>query len=101
MGVAGGLVPSPSALVVLLSAIALGRTIFGVILVIAYGAGMAATLTLAGILLVRVRDRYAARLRAGRATSALRRWSRVAPFATASLVIVVGLGLAVRSLSLV
>lgn len=33
MGVAGGLVPSPSALVVLLSAIARGRTVFGVILV--------------------------------------------------------------------
>ena len=101
MGVAGGLVPSPSALVVLLSAIALGRTIFGVILVIAYGAGMAATLTLAGILLVRVRDRYAGRLAAGRGTKALRRWRRIAPFATASLVIIVGLGLALRSLSLV
>lgn len=38
---AGGLVPSPSALVVLLAAIALGRTIFGVALVLVYGLGMA------------------------------------------------------------
>ena len=101
MGVAGGLVPSPSALVVLLSAIALGRTVFGVILVIAYGAGMAGTLTLAGVLLVRLRDRYAGRTRTGRGAALVRRWGRVAPFATASLVIVVGFGLAVRSLALV
>ncbi|MFJ7063773.1 nickel transporter, partial [Streptomyces microflavus] len=45
MGIAGGLVPSPSALVVLLGAVALGRTAFGVLLVIGYGLGMAATLT--------------------------------------------------------
>jgi ABC-type nickel/cobalt efflux system permease component RcnA len=102
MGVAGGLVPSPSALVVLLSAIALGRTVFGVILVIAYGVGMAGTLTLAGVLLVRLRDRYASRpARDGRVRVMLGRWSHVAPYATASLVFVVGLGLAVRSLALV
>ena len=52
MGVAGGLVPSPSALVVLLGAIALGRTVFGVALVLGYGIGMAATLTAAGLILV-------------------------------------------------
>src|SRR5688572_17240585 len=101
MGVAGGLVPSPSALVVLLSAIALGRTVFGVILVIAYGVGMAGTLTLAGVLLVRLRDRFADRTRGGRIREFARRWGRVAPYATASLVVVVGLGLAIRSLALV
>jgi len=53
MGLAGGITPSPSALVVLLGAIALGRAWFGVILVVAYGVGMAATLTAAGLLLVR------------------------------------------------
>jgi len=102
MGVAGGLVPSPSALVVLLSAIALGRTAFGVVLVIGYGLGMAATLTAAGFLLVRVRDRLQARApRAGsRARSAAARWQAVMPFATAALVLVVGLGVAIRSLDL-
>jgi nickel/cobalt transporter (NicO) family protein len=101
MGIAGGLVPSPSALVVLLSAIALGRTAFGVVLVLAYGIGMASTLTLAGVLLVRLRDRYAERSSDGRRRSFLRRWGRIAPFATAALVVVVGLGLVVRSLALV
>jgi high-affinity nickel-transport protein len=53
MGVAGGLVPSPSALVVLLGAIGLGHTAFGVLLVAAYGVGMAGGLTAAGLLLIR------------------------------------------------
>jgi nickel/cobalt transporter (NicO) family protein len=101
MGIAGGLVPSPSALVVLLSAIALGRTAFGVVLVLAYGIGMAATLTLAGVLLVRLRDRYAERSSEGRGRTFIRRWGRIAPYATACLVVIVGLGLVVRSLALV
>jgi ABC-type nickel/cobalt efflux system permease component RcnA len=100
MGIAGGLVPSPSALVVLLSAIALGRTVFGVVLVIAYGAGMAGTLTLAGVLLVRVRDRRRSRRSAEphRLRSFAARWMVLAPYLTAALVTVVGLGLAARSL---
>ena len=57
IGVAGGLVPSPSALVVLLGAIALGRTVFGVLLVLAYGLGMAGVLTAVGLLLVHGRAR--------------------------------------------
>jgi len=99
MGIAGGLVPSPSALVVLLSAIALGRTIFGVVLVIGYGAGMAGTLTLAGVLLVRIRDRTRGRLEStsGRLRTIARRWSAIAPHLTAALVLVVGVGLALRS----
>ena len=51
MGLAGGLVPSPSALVVLLGAVALGRAWFGVLLVVAYGIGLALTLMGAGMLL--------------------------------------------------
>jgi len=101
MGVAGGLVPSPSALIVLLSAIALGRTAFGIILVIGYGIGMAGTLTAAGLLLVRLRDRHQRRM-AGRTARRFgriaARWQKVMPFATAGLVLVVGIGLAVRSL---
>ena len=98
MGVAGGLVPSPSALVVLLGAVALGRTWFGVLLVLTYGLGMAATLTAAGLLLVRLSSRWAgrvaARIGSGRLVAA-------APAMTASLVLVVGLGLAARSLAVV
>ncbi|MEV0568651.1 hypothetical protein [Dactylosporangium sp. NPDC050588] len=92
MGVAGGLVPSPSALVVLLGAVALGRTWFGVLLVLAYGFGMAATLTAAGLLLIKIRDRWPARLRISD------RLTRLAPTGTAALVLLVGSALAVRSL---
>ena len=100
MGIAGGLVPSPSALVVLLSAIALGRTAFGILLVVGYGLGMAATLTAAGLLLVKVRDRFQHRSvdQVGRVGRAAARWQRVSPYLTASLVLVVGAGLALRSL---
>lgn len=99
MGVAGGLVPSPSALIVLLSAIALGRTWFGVVLVIGYGVGMAAVLTVAGIALVRVRDSLERRVGAadGKVARAAQRWGRLAPVLTAGLVFVVGTGLAIRS----
>lgn len=100
MGIAGGLVPSPSALIILLSAIALGRTWFGILLVIGYGLGMAATLTAAGVLLVKVRDRYQHRIHSssGRVRAAARRWGILAPYFTAGLVLIVGFGLAIRSL---
>lgn len=101
MGVAGGLVPSPSALIILLSAIALGRTWFGVLLVVGYGLGMAMTLTAAGILLVTFRDRAQRFVDAGggRLASIGRRWSAAMPHLTALLVLVVGVGLAVRGLA--
>jgi nickel/cobalt transporter (NicO) family protein len=90
MGVAGGLVPSPSALVVLLGAVALGRTWFGVLLVLGYGLGMAATLTAVGLLLVRLRDRLAA-------VERLRDRFTALPTVTAALVLIVGAGLASRA----
>jgi len=93
MGIAGGLVPSPSALIVLLGAVGLGRTAFGVLLVVAYGVGMAAMLTAAGLVLVRVRDRWASRPR-----RTLARLSALAPTGTAALVLCVGLGLAGRAM---
>ena len=52
LGISGGLVPCPSALVVLLSAIALGRIGFGLVLVLAFSLGLAGVLTALGLLLV-------------------------------------------------
>ncbi|GIF25110.1 ABC-type nickel/cobalt efflux system permease component RcnA [Actinoplanes tereljensis] len=97
IGLAGGLVPSPSALVVLLGAIGLGRTMLGVLLVLAYGIGMAGTLTAVGLLLVFARRKlggFAAR--AGRITQRL---SAGAPTATAALVVLVGLGMGLRAVT--
>ncbi|GAA1402875.1 hypothetical protein GCM10009662_28450 [Catellatospora coxensis] len=95
IGVAAGLVPSPSALVVLLGAIALGRTGFGILLVLAYGLGMAGTLTAAGLLLLKVRDRWAGRF------DRFRRVRLAGPYAASAMVLLVGVGLAARAATLV
>jgi nickel/cobalt transporter (NicO) family protein len=93
-------VPSPSALVVLLAAIGLGRTGFGIVLVIAYGVGMAATLTGAGLLLLLVQRRVATatvgRLSA-RLNGVVSRLQTATPTATAALITIVGMGIAVRA----
>lgn len=86
LGIAGGLVPSPTALVVLLGAAALGRLWLGIVLILAYGLGMAAMLTAAGLLLLRIRDRWAW---LGRLV--------VPAEATGSVIIVLGFGLAARA----
>jgi nickel/cobalt transporter (NicO) family protein len=96
VGFAGGLVPSPSALLVLLGAIALGRVAFGLLLVVAYGLGMALMLVAAGLALVRARTWIERRApRPGRRRVAT--LGRLVPIATSAIVIVVGLSLAIRS----
>jgi nickel/cobalt transporter (NicO) family protein len=57
LGLAGGLIPSTSALLILLGAIAAGRPAFGLILVVAFGLGMAAVMSGIGLVLVTARDR--------------------------------------------
>lgn len=83
----------------LLAAIGLGRTGYGVLLVVAYGIGMATTLTGAGLLLLAVQRRLArtARGSSSRWASLLARVNAVTPAATATLVLLVGAGLAVRA----
>lgn len=89
MGLAGGLSPSPSAVVVLLGAVALGRAWFGVLLVAGYGVGMAATLTGLGFALSRWRFRLEHRLRIS--------GIRLLPMASSAVVLLVGLGIAAQA----
>lgn len=97
LGFAGGLVPSPSAVVVLVGAAALGQAWFGFLLVLAYGAGLAITLTAAGFAVVRL-GRLAGKASAlrtrGRLFAAAR---RLAPLTTATVVLVLGCGLVLRA----
>jgi ABC-type nickel/cobalt efflux system permease component RcnA len=64
LGVSGGLLPCPSALVVMLSAISLGRVGYGLALILAFSVGLAATLTAVGLLFVYAR-RFVSSRRAG------------------------------------
>jgi ABC-type nickel/cobalt efflux system permease component RcnA len=96
LGFAGGLVPSPSAVVVLVGAAALGQAWFGFLLVIAYGVGLALTLAAAGYAVVRLRDstkrRFARRPRGRIFTAA----HRAAPLGTATVVLALGCGLLLK-----
>ena len=98
LGLAGGMVPSPSAIVVLLGAIALGRAWFGVALVIAYGLGMAVTLTGAGLALVRARGAIERRLAApGAGAGRLASLASRLPVLTAAGIVAGGLFLTFRA----
>ena len=52
LGLSGGLLPCPSALVLMLGAISLNRIGFGLLLIVAFSLGLAGVLTLFGIALV-------------------------------------------------
>jgi ABC-type nickel/cobalt efflux system permease component RcnA len=99
LGFAGGLVPSPSAVVVLVGAAALGQAWFGLLLVVAYGVGLALTLTAAGFAVVRLGsgvtrllDRRP-RLAASPMTALVR---RTAPLMSAFVVVALGAGLVLK-----
>jgi ABC-type nickel/cobalt efflux system permease component RcnA len=92
LGVSGGLIPCPSALVILLSAVALGRVGFGLALIVAFSLGLAGVLTGIGIALVHARrlfDRIPTR------NTTL----RVLPIMSALIVTVVGVGITVQALT--
>ena len=57
LGLSGGLVPSTSAIIVLLGAIQLNRIAFGGVLILAFGLGMAIALVSVGLGMVALRDR--------------------------------------------
>jgi ABC-type nickel/cobalt efflux system permease component RcnA len=99
MGFVGGFLPSPSAVVVLLGAIALGRAWFGAVLVIAYGAGMAATLTGAGLLVLHARDALDRRLVGLRSSRLAGMAGRLVPVGTAVVIVGVGAYLSLRGLA--
>ncbi|MFJ2774149.1 nickel transporter [Streptomyces sp. NPDC087300] len=96
LGFAGGLVPSPSAVVVLVGATALGAAWFGLLLVVAYGAGLALTLTTAGFLVVRAGAFAHGRL-GGAVPAGLRRAAgRFLPLGSACVVLALGCGLVLK-----
>jgi ABC-type nickel/cobalt efflux system permease component RcnA len=91
LGVSGGLLPCPSALVVLLAAVSLGRVGYGLLLVVAFSVGLATTLTTIGLVFV-----YAGRF-LSRATSTSR-LVRVLPVVSAFVIACVGAALCYQAL---
>jgi len=83
MGTAAGLIPCPSALVVLLAAISQHEVALGLVLITAFSLGLAATLTGLGLVVVSARRWIPPRLAAGRLAAFL-------PAASALLIVGVG-----------
>ena len=94
LGVVGGLVPSVAALVILLAAISLHRIGFGLALIFAFSLGMATVLAGLGLLLV-----YAGKLveRFQFQNRIIGSFTRILPLATALVVLLSGLVVAVRA----
>jgi ABC-type nickel/cobalt efflux system permease component RcnA len=97
IGLAGGLLPSPSALLVLVGAIGLGHPWFGVAMVVSFGLGMAATLALVGLFVMHLRELAERRLRS-HPTPRHTRVLSYSPAVTASVVLLLGAALAGRGL---
>jgi ABC-type nickel/cobalt efflux system permease component RcnA len=88
LGISGGLVPCPSALVLLLAAIALGKTAFGMVLVLVFSLGLALTLTIVGLLFLYARNRL-------RSPGSTARWPHLLPVASAATITLIGATLCV------
>jgi nickel/cobalt exporter len=86
LGISGGLVPCPSAMVLLLAAIALNKTAYGMLLVLAFSIGLAAALTAVGLAFLYARDRLSA-------TRGDPRWRRWLPVASAGVITAVGVAM--------
>jgi nickel/cobalt transporter (NicO) family protein len=97
LGLVGGMVPSTSALLVLLVAVATGRLMEGLILIVAFGAGMA--IVLGGLAAVTALARNSlAGAASGPGWPAVRRLAGAAPLASALVIIVVGVATTVGAL---
>jgi ABC-type nickel/cobalt efflux system permease component RcnA len=92
LGVTGGIVPCPAALVVLLSAISLHRVAFGLYLIVAFSFGLAVVLISIGMITV-----YARRMLSRLPTEGplINRWL---PAASATAITCLGIGIAAQAL---
>lgn len=93
LGVTGGIVPCPAALVVLLSAVALHRIAFGLFLILAFSVGLAAVLIVIGLLMVYAR-RFMSHIKGE--GPLITRWL---PITSAAFITFLGLAIAFRALT--
>ena len=88
LAVAGGILPSPTALVVLLAAVALDRVAYGLALIGAFSLGLATALVVVGLVALRARDVVAGRMSG--------RTARLVPVLSAASIALLGLVLTFR-----
>ncbi len=93
LGITGGIIPCPAALIVLLSAFALHRIGLGFFLIVAFSVGLAAVLIAFGMLMVYAR-RFMTHLQLDGPLT--RRWL---PVASSCFITILGLTLAIQALS--
>jgi nickel/cobalt exporter len=91
VGVSGGLLPCPSALVVLLAAISLHRVAFGMLLVVAFSAGLAIAITCVGLLVVLAQSAF-------RQFDGRGRLLAVLPVLSAAVIVLAGVAMVARAL---
>jgi len=91
VGVSGGLLPCPSALVVLLAAISLHRVAFGLVLILAFSLGLALSITGVGLLAVLAKHVFARRSFDGALVRAL-------PVVSALVILAAGVAMAASAL---
>src|ERR1700733_7315621 len=92
LGITGGMVPCPAALVVLLSALSLHRVGLGLFLIVAFSLGLAAVLIVIGLLMVYARQ-FMARWKGDSLVS--KRWL---PALSSGFMLILGLGIAAKGL---
>lgn len=93
LGASGGLVPCPAAMVLLLSAIAIGRVGLGLVLLFAFSLGLAGVLMAIGMLVI-----YAKSWLPESAKHAQHPVLRFAPVASAFIILCVGMLMTAASL---
>ena len=91
VGVSGGLLPCPSALVVLLAAISLHRVAFGLLLIVAFSLGLALSITGVGLVAVLAKRVFARAKFDGRVLRAL-------PALSAAVILVAGVLMTVHAI---
>ena len=88
LGIMGGIIPCPAALVVLLGAAALHRLVFGFFLIVAFSSGLALVLVAIGLMMVQARNRVSRLTGTGA-------WAgRWLPVISASAMLIAGIGIA-------
>jgi ABC-type nickel/cobalt efflux system permease component RcnA len=91
MGISGGIIPCPTALVVLLAAISLHRVGYGLVLIVAFSVGLAAAMTAIGLVAISAKKAFSRIDFEGRAI-------RLLPAVSALVIVGFGIAMTVRAI---